>query len=811
MAALTPEPVAASRELRLALVCYGGVSLAIYMHGVTKELHKLVSASRAFDEPSVTNPFSADDTRHWYFEALRDLADEQRGISVSVDIVAGTSAGGINGVCLAKVLACNGSQEALKELWIDRADLKTLLNAPAVLGWRTRAVLAGLKMLSHWKAPASPLRGEVMSRLLYDALDQMNGVGDGSRVPSVDGLASLIRSGGTLDLFVTATDLQGFPVLVPAGSGGASQVETNHAQVLRFRAEGGDTNLGREATAALAFAARASASFPGAFPPVSRASFAHELDGRPVDTAAIADRFQNRYALNGVTSDDAWFVDGGVLDNAPFDLAVQAIARKRAQSEVIRRLIYIQPDPGGGLLALTPPDQTQPEYLAALTAGAWSVKGSHSILRDLLALRDLNLRIAEIGTIVARQDTQVEDAIQLAWQATGPVVGAAATPPDVPTPATEIWNVESADDIQQLAHTIYDNARYFIGAVFPTYCRLKVEEIARRLAAEVSLRYEYPPDSSTSSFVHASISAWARRATKDLDPTGMSAMLGPLDIPYRERRLMFILAGVNGFYAVADAPGRPTRAQLDGLKDQAWTLLEELRTAPRVALDGMDPARTEFLSAARLDELAVFANPELFAEEHTAEFLALHDAYRVALTAHLQDSSLPMWNAFVASTAGWSLDDRKALLSRYIGFPLWDALIFPTIALSELPQFTPISVAQFSPIAARALPMENKLEGVAFHHFGGFKEAEYRENDYLWGRLDGAELILRTLRGTRTPEAFSPTPVTPQDAHARAGVRLRPALRAVLSSERDLRRIKPLRAKLDSLVNDLPEDPTSTQ
>jgi len=36
-------------ELRLALVCYGGVSLAVYMHGVTKELHKLVQASRAFD------------------------------------------------------------------------------------------------------------------------------------------------------------------------------------------------------------------------------------------------------------------------------------------------------------------------------------------------------------------------------------------------------------------------------------------------------------------------------------------------------------------------------------------------------------------------------------------------------------------------------------------------------------------------------------------------------------------------------------------------------------------------------------------
>ena len=47
-------------ELRLALVCYGGVSLAIYMHGVTKELHKLVIASRRFDErgPAAANSFA---------------------------------------------------------------------------------------------------------------------------------------------------------------------------------------------------------------------------------------------------------------------------------------------------------------------------------------------------------------------------------------------------------------------------------------------------------------------------------------------------------------------------------------------------------------------------------------------------------------------------------------------------------------------------------------------------------------------------------------------------------------------------------
>jgi nucleoside-triphosphatase len=39
------------------LVCYGGVSLAIYMHGVTKEIHKLVTASKALETSPAQDPF----------------------------------------------------------------------------------------------------------------------------------------------------------------------------------------------------------------------------------------------------------------------------------------------------------------------------------------------------------------------------------------------------------------------------------------------------------------------------------------------------------------------------------------------------------------------------------------------------------------------------------------------------------------------------------------------------------------------------------------------------------------------------------
>ena len=74
------------KELRIALVCFGGISLAVYMHGVSKEILKLVRASAAlhgirdrsqralasfFDAKDPSDPEY--DTEDIYFELLKDL------------------------------------------------------------------------------------------------------------------------------------------------------------------------------------------------------------------------------------------------------------------------------------------------------------------------------------------------------------------------------------------------------------------------------------------------------------------------------------------------------------------------------------------------------------------------------------------------------------------------------------------------------------------------------------------------------------------------------------------------------------------
>ena len=80
------------KELRLALICYGGVSLAIYMHGITKEVWKLAKASRDFHDGEKNHQCS----RGTYYDILQWM-ERETGVKLRIlpDIIAGASAGGI--------------------------------------------------------------------------------------------------------------------------------------------------------------------------------------------------------------------------------------------------------------------------------------------------------------------------------------------------------------------------------------------------------------------------------------------------------------------------------------------------------------------------------------------------------------------------------------------------------------------------------------------------------------------------------------------------------------------------------------------
>ena len=73
------------------------------------------------------------DTEQVYFELLRDIGRSVE-LRVVVDIIAGASAGGINGTMLARALSHDLPMDALRDLWLENADVAVLLSPDARAG-----------------------------------------------------------------------------------------------------------------------------------------------------------------------------------------------------------------------------------------------------------------------------------------------------------------------------------------------------------------------------------------------------------------------------------------------------------------------------------------------------------------------------------------------------------------------------------------------------------------------------------------------------------------------------------------------------
>jgi patatin-related protein len=157
-----------TKEYRFAVVMYGGISLAVYMNGIAQELLSLVR-STALENRKDDQSRMLDDLKST--EAIyRDLAvllseedDSAVHVRFLIDIVSGTSAGGINGIFLAKALTARKDMESLKQTWIKEADFGLLLNDDK----------GRLEGLPQQVPPRSLLNGERMYVKLFEALAEM--------------------------------------------------------------------------------------------------------------------------------------------------------------------------------------------------------------------------------------------------------------------------------------------------------------------------------------------------------------------------------------------------------------------------------------------------------------------------------------------------------------------------------------------------------------------------------------------------------------------------------------------------------------
>lgn len=730
-------------ELRLAVVCDGGVSLAIYEHGVIKELQDLVVASRAWDavaqypadSPEIANARAGlVGTQPHYFDALADRVTDP--VSVVIDVISGTSAGGINGVFLAKGLARSCSQEPLTSLWLDKGDLGKLAHRhlPGLTG---ALIETALRLPFHvFSRGWSPLHGDDMSKWLLQALAAMDTTPLQGLPP---GQTSLLPPDHDLDLFVTTTDLSGLPQSFPAPDGSAGEHDWTHRKVFHYavaNTAATGVRFGPADNYGLAFAARCTSGFPGAFAPNRLDHFlAIALPDRHLaDQAAqaVIDDQMREYVLSGKNPAVVDFSDGGLLDNSPLDHVIEAIAAKSAQNRVIRRVLHIQPDPPAWSASGPTEAEAKPQlprYFDGVRA-ALATRTYQSNVQQMLDIRELNQIIGEVGHVTANMQDRVSSYLDSCAQAAG---------------ATTLDQARTWSD-QVHAHVTEAVGSWNVD----TYRRLKVSAIGQMIAEDLSTAFGFPLSTQHGSFVCAVMSEWmdgdgfwAGRGDAEL-----SDFLNATDMPYRERRVRFLLQAVNDLYRMTgdDAPPVP---EINSLKRAAWTELNHLLAFRSQAATIVASTGADFLRSLTAQDCL---NPGAFAATHSAELGGLIAAYHDALTLYQADSAKALWPIFNEETKGWADTPRRALLYRWVGFPLWDALIYPLIALSRLPQLTPIQAQRISPLDNTLLQATDakgetiaKLLGTRVQHFGGFLAREWRENDYLWGRLDGVVILLGML------------------------------------------------------------------
>lgn len=696
------------KELRLALVCYGGISLAVYMHGITKEIWHLARASHAYhagDDP-------VGGTAMVYHALLAEI--EERGdlrLRVLADIIAGASAGGINGVFLAQAIATGQSLDPLTDLWLTSADVEALIDpaaAPASrfakvwalpIAWmaagrsaeavddldeaatrdEVRAKLSHF-VRSRWFEP--PFGGATFTGLLLDALTAMAGSERGPR---------LLPAGQPLDLFVTVTDFAGHPERLALNSP-PEVVETEHRIVIGF-SDGGAAAGTLASMPDLVFAARATSSFPGAFPPFSVGELDRVLADRAIDwpgRQAFLARALPRHAAAG-QAERAVLIDGSVLANAPFRPAIDALRERPARRQIDRRFVYIDPSPG--MKFRLSAHQGTPGFFQTILGALSELPRQQPIRDNLDTLADRSRRVERLAAIVEAIRPAVETQVDLLFGRTlflhRPTQKRLAT-----------WRRRAQGAAAAQA-----------GYGFVAYGHLKLAGVVDLLARIAEGVAGERPDP-------AQRRAEAIRAVApgDAGDDVAIAFLRRFDTGYRIRRLR-LLARRLGELEESRDPGS-LGSMRDAIYESLAAYLDAQRSEPHARLAGaakaMRPDATTFLEglAASLDL------PRLDAEA---------------------DARL------AAALAGFDRDARRPLILAYLGFPFFDAATLPLLQGEGLDEFDVIRVDRIAPddaVAIRSGGAEATLKGIQFSNFGAFFSRAYRENDYLWGRLHGAERLI---------------------------------------------------------------------
>lgn len=743
------------KELRLALVCYGGVSLAVYMHGVTKEILKLVRASRVYhgEDNHLRRQSSTyseldqahgreRDTEEVYFELLQAIGTTF-DLRIFVDTIAGASAGGINGVLLARALAHDLSLDQHRKMWLEQADILALMDEDHIAGkwsklfmkpvfwainnrWLTQfapdAEMRQKLLLftrSRWFKP--PFSGKIMTTMLLDACMAME--------EGAEAGASLLPVGHKLQLIVSVTDFYGYTQDIPLHDPPSIR-EREHRHVLKFdyvqhTAGRTVTDFDKAHVPGLVFAARATSSFPGAFPPAQISEIDEVLVGRrqgwPTRAEFLASNFKPLIAA-GADPVKTSFIDGSVLNNKPFGEAIASLRGRPAYREVDRRIVYIDPDPEGGHLEA---GGAAPGFLHTIRGALSDIPRNQPVRDELESVHLFSERVRQYRQVVGATRPHVTERVR-------DLLG--EEPSISPT----------AETLSEWRNRANGQAAVEAGYAYDGYIQLKVSSVLDRLTLFIAETSGITHNPSKYLALSRAVEAWANsrhifpvkwtRVQGHVEtPTAQTSwvrFLRDFDLSFRIRRLRFVVRRLNELYE--EGAGEPDHTNaLDEFKASLYESLELLNSRP-----------ANRIQTPEIKHMCVQIFEDGVAEP--AEIEALVQKMGPALDLVGADAIVDQTFA-IMSQSYLPFAPRLELMHAYVGFPFFDVLTLPLNKWNDLDDVDTVQVDRISPEDAKAIRQggaQATLMGRNLGHFAAFFSRRARENDYLWGRLHAADRLV---------------------------------------------------------------------
>jgi hypothetical protein len=674
------------REVRLGVVMYGGVSLAVYINGVAHEFFRAVRGRGVY-------------------RLIKALTDSD----IIVDVISGTSAGGINGIMLSYALCDDRDFSSAATLWRTHGDISKLLRSPKEATSATSILDSeGYYQPNLEKVFAS------MERYVPEPYEDNSTLSE-------------------LDLFVTGTDVDGNVYTLFDDAGHPIDVKDHRSVFLlshrKGRAGKEPFNTSAEKTVsgersptiqALAKLCRLTSCFPGAFAPVSVS--------RPESERLADDKLQKWGNLGKA----ATFLDGGVLNNKPFSHTLKAIFSRSADREVKRKLFYVEPDPE---CMKQLEDPTVPNFVQTILAALIGIPGYQSIAGDLKFLREHNSKLEQYNRLVKdldeasapgpRTKTLYEHCRRVficdrVLQGVFRVQGRDA-----------LIDPRDRDRAAKLANKFdqYDTDWNALFSAFDVYYRL------RRLTRVTYLIHDLLYNDNKDLPLSDRAATQYRRLWQVLNQqtalyevlrSAMEELIDNAPIPWKTLEIDQVWSSVRNAYSnLLDDDGAPAKSieppKLDEIEGGSEWLPSISLTALNQALLGCCKDIAQGVQHGTL-------NPPGGGSKRT--LLERLDEYEKSIVEHFTDPG----------------DRVRAAYAKFMDL---DTDLFPLEMVGDLHEKDIIETVRISPRDAQkgfslAEPSD-KVTGTMVYHFGAFFKRSWRSNDILWGRLDGLCQLIETL------------------------------------------------------------------